>query len=197
MVNDMTGGKAGELCIGDVIFIHVGFLPFRKIAEDTNSWANHVGIVVGFNEGEAQVGESTFPFSRITSFSNFIKRSKDGLYEVRSLHVPLSREQEQLVATAAGRRYGVFYNTGFGMHSRRQFCSRLVHEVLKEALGVEVGEISTLGELLGKNPNADLRFWRIWYFGRIPWSRQTLTPASMLLSAKMQRVCGTASTALA
>ena len=74
------------------------------------------------------------------------------------------------------------------MHSRRQFCSRFVHEVIQEAIGVQVGDIQSLAQLFGQNPQANVGFWRLWYFGNIPWARQTITPASMLSSPRLKPV---------
>ena len=82
----------------------------------------------------------------------------------------------------------IHYDTGFDLNSRGQFCSRFVREVLAEATGAEVGEVVTFKTLLTSNPETDLTFWRIWYFGFIPWSRQTVTPASLLHSAKLRLV---------
>lgn len=83
-------------------------------------------------------------------------------------------------------RLGRLYDTGFNINSHRQFCSRFVHEVLKEACGESLGEISTLAALLARHPDTDLRFWKLWYFGKIPWWRQTITPASLYLDPALQ-----------
>jgi hypothetical protein len=55
-----------------------------------------------------------------------------------------------------------------------------VHEVLQQGAGVEVGEVQSLRQLLAAAPQADVGFWRAWYFGNIPWQRETVTPASVL-----------------
>jgi hypothetical protein len=34
--------------------------------------------------------------------------------------------------------------------------------------------------------NTDLRLWKIWYFGKIPWARRTITPASLYLDPTLQ-----------
>ena len=78
--------------------------------------------------------------------------------------------------------------SGFDLHSRRQFCSRYVREVLAEATGVHVGEVQTFADLLQQQPGASLDFWKVWYFGRIPWQRATVTPASLLQSHALQIV---------
>jgi len=107
---------------------------------------------------------------------------------VARLQDPLDSRQRNRIAAAARRRSGVLYDTGFDLHSRRQFCSRYVREVLMEATGTAVGDVESFFSLLARNPDADLRFWRLWYFGRIPWSRQTVTPASLLASPRLRTV---------
>ena len=89
---------------------------------------------------------------------------------------------------AARRRAAIFYDTGFNLFSRRQFCSRFVREVLHEATGTLVGEVESFSTLLARNPQADVGFWRLWFFGRIPWQRRTVTPASLLESPHLQPV---------
>lgn len=177
-----------RLQIGDIIFIRVTSLPFRKIAHDTGSWTNHVGIVTGYSDGEYQIGESTFPFSHTIPLSRFLARSEDGRFAVSRLTTPITLQERSNIEKAAQKRSGIFYDTGFDLYSKRQFCSRYVYEVLHEATGVKVGNITTLEALLKDNPNADIAFWRIWYFGQIPWERETITPANMLNSPELHSI---------
>jgi hypothetical protein len=51
-----------------------------------------------------------------------------------------------------------------------------------------VGEITTFRDLLERNPETNLRLWNIWFFGRIPWERTTVTPASLYNSASLEIV---------
>jgi hypothetical protein len=60
--------------------------------------------------------------------------------------------------------------------------------VLAEATGVTLGEVETFGALLARNPDASLAFWRFWFFGRIPWDRQTVTPASLYRSDRLHPI---------
>ncbi|TAE34708.1 MAG: YebB family permuted papain-like enzyme [Alphaproteobacteria bacterium] len=177
-----------ELRVGDIVFIHIDILPFRKIAKDTQSWTNHVGIIIDVAGDEPIVAESTFPRSTTTPFSKFLKRSKDHRVAIKRLHDPLSTAQQAAIKEAANKKLGRWYDTGFNLHSRKQFCSRYVHEVVSEALNIELGTIENMRTLLTNNPKADLLFWRIWYFGRIPWERETVTPASILHSPKLHSV---------
>jgi hypothetical protein len=176
------------MAVGDVVFIRVGATPFVRVAEATRSWTNHVGIVVDTSGPEPQVAESRFPFSGTTTLSRFVARSEGGRVAVTRLDAPLTPDQQQAVAHAAAARAGVFYDTGFDLHSRRQFCSRFVREVLLEATGRPVGEVETFAHLLARAPGTDLGFWQLWYFGRIPWARETVTPASLLESPALRPV---------
>ena len=177
-----------DLRIGDVVFIRIGAAPFRQVAAATGSWTNHVGVVVGRDDGRTVIGESRFPISGTTSLSRFVARSERRRVAVARLKMPLSPSQHASLAAAARARNGILYDTGFDLHSRRQFCSRYVHEVLHEATGVRVGEARTFRELLAEQPGADLAFWRAWYFGLIPWNRRTVTPASLLASPSLEVV---------
>jgi hypothetical protein len=163
---------------GDLLFIRVAARPFMEVATATRSWTNHVGIVVQ-TEGEPLVAESTFPFARFTPLSRFVARSIAKEVVAARPRGVLSEAHAQRIRASASRRIGIFYDTGFNLDSRRQFCSRFVSEVLDEALQIRIGEVQTFEQLYAGNPDADLRFWNAWFLGRIPWARRTLTPASM------------------
>jgi hypothetical protein len=112
-------------------------------------------------------------------------RSHGGDFVVRRLPRVLSEADQIKLRAAADKRMGTFYHTGFALRSNRQFCSKFVHEVLDEACGEKIGEIETFATLLARNPQASLNFWRVWYFGRIPWQRETITPDSLLRSSRL------------
>lgn len=176
------------LKVGDLVFIRIQARPFREVAKATNSWTNHVGVIVDVSGPEPTIAESRFPRSGTTTWSRFIARSEQGRVSVNRLRTALTPEQALRVSQAARRRSGLWYDTGFDLHSHRQFCSRFAREVLEEATGTSVGEIETFSQLLGANPDAKLGFWRVWYFGNIPWQRQTVTPAALLRSAELRTV---------
>jgi len=180
---------AATLQVGDVVFIRVPAKPFREVAAATGSWTNHVGIVVSVADGKVLIGESKFPRSRLTPLADFVGRSEGRRMAVTRLADGLTDEQRAAVPAAASKRLGIFYDTGFDLHSKsRQFCSRYVREVLLEATGRQVGEVETFAKLLAHRPDTDLGFWKLWYFGYIPWQRETVTPASVLDSPALRRV---------
>lgn len=179
---------APQLAVGDLVFIRAKARPFIEVAAATGSWTNHVGIVIATDGAEPTIAESTFPFSRTTSLSRFVARSEGGRVAVKRLADGLDADQAARIAPAALRRTGIFYDTGFDLHSRRQFCSRFAREVLQEATGTAVGDVETFGALLRLHPAANVGFWTVWYFGRIPWDRKTVTPDSVLRSAHLATV---------
>lgn len=177
---------AGQTAIGDLVFVRVRVAVFLQVAEATDSWTNHVGVVI--DADSALIAESRFPVSCITTLQRFVRRSAGGRVVVARLQSGLTPAQQQCVAEAARQRSGVVYDTGFNLHARRQFCSRYVREVLAEATGTHLGKTQTFTDLLQQRPDAPLWFWRLWYFGRIPWNRETVTPASLLQSPEVELV---------
>ena len=180
LASEPVAQLAGSLQVGDIVFTRIGAYPFRKVAEATGTWTNHVGIVLDVSGKEPVIGESRFPFSGSTTLARFVARSAGGRVAVMRLPTPLTEAQQIAIVAAAAQREHVFYDTGFDAHSRRQFCSRYVREVLAQGAGVEVGRVETFQQLLANAPQADVGFWRVWYFGSIPWERETVTPASVL-----------------
>lgn len=176
---------ASELQVGDVVFIRIPNVLFRKVAEATGSWTNHVGVVIDVSGAEPVVAESRVFRAGTTSLSAFVARSEDGRIAVRRPHGTLTAAQNDAIVRAARQRLGRWYDTGFDLHSSRQFCSRYVYEVMQEALGAQVGEVQTFAQLLADRPQTDQTFWRLWFFGHIPWQRQTVTPASQLQSPNL------------
>jgi hypothetical protein len=188
LASEPVAQLARSLQVGDIVFTRIGAYPFRKVAEATGTWTNHVGIVLDVSGTEPVIGESRFPFSGSTTLSRFVARSAGGRVAVMRLPTPLTPAQQIAIVAAAVQREHVFYDTGFDARSHRQFCSRYVREVLQQGAGVDVGRVETFEQLLASAPQADLGFWRAWYFGSIPWQRQTVTPASVLHTPGLEAI---------
>lgn len=182
------GELAKQLQVGDVVFIRIPRQPFTQVSDATSSWTNHVGIVSDVSGKEPVIAESRVPVSGETSWSKFVQRSDQGRVAVTRLAVPLDAQQQRKLRKAVAAKRGILYDTGFDLHSKRQFCSRYVREVLDETVGVKLGEVEEFSALLKRNPQADQMFWKVWYFGNIPWQRETVTPASLLRDGRMQIV---------
>ena len=188
LATESLSNLARSLRVGDIVFTRIGAYPFRKVAEATGTWTNHVGIVLDVSGVEPTIGESRFPFSGSTTLSRFVARSAGSRVAVMRLPTPLTPAQQVAIVAAAAQREHVFYDTGFDARSHRQFCSRYVREVLQQGAGVDVGQVETFKQLLASAPQSDVGFWRVWYFGSIPWQRETVTPASVLHTPGLQTV---------
>ena len=184
MINELNK----NLKVGDIVFISIPNFLYRRVARTTSSWTSHVGMVHSRKNGEWIIAESAVPLCKMTSLENFLKRSENGMFTVRRLKNELSEYDISRLQTAANQRMNQLYHLGFKYESNRQFCSKFVYEVFKEALNVEVGQLETFRELLNKNPTVSKRFWKLWFFGFIPWKRLTVTPASQLNCNKLDTI---------
>ncbi len=165
---------------GDLIFIDIPSFLFRRVARSTRSWTSHVGVALKGSDGDWQVSESRIPFSRVTPLDKFINRSMDGHFEIKRLARSLRQTETEMICRTAVENHRRLYGLGFDFDSQRLFCSKHVFEAYRAA-GLEVGKLQTFQQILEENPEADaIRFWKFWFFGSVPWSRRTVTPASQL-----------------
>ena len=173
---------------GDIVFIATRGFLFRKVARATGSKASHVGIAFKDPQRGWVVAESAIPRSRYSPLERFLARSDERWFVVRRLGRDLTPDEVQKLRAACDARMGQWYHTGFKFDSARMFCSKFVHEAYREALGLDIGTVETFSELLHRNPEEKLGFWKWWFFGRIPWARRTITPASQLESPLLRTV---------
>lgn len=179
---------ADHLQVGDLLFIRLRARPFVEAADVMLTWTNHVGIVLNTHRKEPVIAESVVPMSRLSRLSRVVARSDYWRVAVKRPSEPLTVRQQARLEQAVQRRLGAMYDVGFNLNSNWQFCSKFVREVMHEATGLQLGEIETLADLFSNNPQARLGFWKLWYLGRIPWERQTVTPVSVMLSPTLRTV---------
>jgi len=176
------------LASGDVIFISIPSVLYRSVAKATGSLASHVGIIFKDEEKGWMVAESRVPVATWTPLEKFLARTENEWFQVRRFKAGLTVDQVAVLRRECDKRMGGFYHFGFRYLSRRLFCSKLVYDVFKEALGIEVGKLETFRDLFGQQTGFSLFFWRLWFFGFIPWSRLTVTPASQTRSELLETV---------
>lgn len=171
---------------GDLVFTAIDNYVFRElVGKMTQSWASHVGIVFMDENNEWVVMESTLPWSKSGPLCSFLSRTTGNRFEIKRYPHLLPHEVMYL-REAAESRMGYLYDTGFDLYSaNRQFCSRFIHEVFSEAIGLTLGQPETFQQLKDKHPNVDHTFAKLWFFGQIPWERVTLTPKSQLLDPQL------------
>jgi hypothetical protein len=174
--------------IGDIVFTRIGGPIFANVSATTQSWTSHVGIIVDRQDGDWIVAESGIPFVRKTPLRKFLDRSQDRMFSIRRLRIPPTADQKRAMLIFADSQIGKPYSLGFDLESRNTFCSKFVHDDVFVCTQQSIGEVETFNHLLHRNPNAPLWFWKAWFFGRIPWDRRTITPASELESPLLQVV---------
>lgn len=173
---------------GDIVFTCIGAALFGQISTASQCWCNHVGIIIGHNGDDYLVAESRVPLSTVTTLSSFIQRSAGKRYAIRRLQGGLTAEQKLAIMEQVPTRLNKLYHTGFKYNSSRQFCSKFVFDIYKEALCIPVGSVETFQQLLQSNPEAKLTFWKFWFLGSIPWERKTVTPASLWLHPDLELI---------
>ena len=184
----LTETEREQIQSGDLVFIGVRSPFYRQVAATCGSWDSHVGIIFREPDGSLVVAESRMPLSCHTTLDRFLARAADGRFCIRRFRTGLTREQALQLRTEADRRMGKIYHLGFDFDSNRAFCSKLVYESFRDGLGLEVGRLETFRDLLQHNPNAPVGFWRLWFFGFIPWQRRTVTTTSQLQSTHWQTI---------
>ncbi|RVU30449.1 YiiX/YebB-like N1pC/P60 family cysteine hydrolase [Neptunomonas marina] len=169
---------------GDLLFIAIDSFLYRQVAQGTGSWCSHVGVAIQ-QHGRWYVAESAIPKVRITPLDKFIARAKSGRIAVHRFNKGISDTQLSALKQAVQSHLGKWYHLGFNYDDKRMFCSKFTALVLESALGIKLGEVETLEQLITKNPQANVGFWRCWYLGFIPWKRRTITPESLLKDPRL------------
>jgi len=173
---------ASHPAVGDVVFTRIGGPIFTRVAETTESWTSHVGIIVDYRHGDWVVAESGIPVVRRTPLRTFLGRSAGGQFALCRLRTPPTPDQQAAMRRFADAQMGIPYALGFDLKSKHTFCSKFVHDAIYAATHQSVGEVETFDHLLHQNPHAPLTFWKVWFLGSVPWERTTITPASELRS---------------
>jgi len=164
---------------GDLVFTDIPNVIFRNVAASSKTWTSHIGIIFRGDRGEWIVSESKVPLSKEVPLCEFLRNSSEYLFEIKRFHRPLSPVEIGRLHETADSMLHKLYTFGFDFDSDRMFCSKFVYLVY-QSIGIRAGKLQTFRELLAENPVSSLTFWKWWFFGRIPWDRRTVTPASQL-----------------
>jgi Permuted papain-like amidase enzyme, YaeF/YiiX, C92 family len=189
-LDDQTFGTvvASRPAVGDIVFTRIGGPIFSRVANTTQSWTSHVGIIVDYQAGDWIVAESGIPFVRKTPLRTFLGRSVNSEFSIRRLKLEPTEAQRKAMLCFADSQLGKPYSLGFDLDSQNTFCSKFVHDVVYTSTHQFIGEVETFDHLLHRNPDVPLSFWRVWFLGFIPWQRSTITPASELVSPLLRTV---------
>lgn len=136
---------------GDLIFHESKTSQAAAIKEATGSQFTHVGIV--YKSGTKwYVAEAVQPVKKTTLLTDFIKRGRNEDFVVRRLKNGMSKTQMAAVQKAISKYLGMNYDIYFEWSDKAIYCSEFTFKVFKAALGIEVGEVETWGELNTSGP---------------------------------------------
>ena len=166
--------------VGDVVFTRIGGPVFSRVADTSGSWTSHVGVIVDYRNGDWVVAESAVPFVKETPLRRFLGRSVNQEFSIRRLVSGTTPAEQAAMRAYADAHLHKIYNLGFNLDSTNTYCSKFARDVIAAGTGQQIGRVETFEELLHENPKAPVGFWTAWFFGRIPWQRRTVTPASEL-----------------
>jgi hypothetical protein len=174
-----------QLKEGDLIFTEIDNFLYRRVARVSGGWTSHVGVVFEEKGYGWTVYESRPPKVTRTPFCKFVTRSPGRFALSRWNH----SEELDAATIQKMKKIGMGqmkrpYDLWFNYDSRKTtFCSKFVDSIYQGATGERVGTLETLKDLLSNIEETpfglkDLKFWRYWFFGKIPWEQRTLSPQS-------------------
>lgn len=176
-----------DLKVGDIVFIEATNYVFQRVSVAQGGWMNHVGIVVR-EKGELVVAESTIPWVRTASICKFNNKSKDQKFSVKRVYRELMMSEEKGLYLLAKDMKRTIYDTGFNYDSKRMYCSKFVRHLVKEIMGITLGQKQKMTELYKDQDDSELSFWKVWFGGKIPWERITVTPKSLYDDSQLEVV---------
>ena len=167
---------------GDIVFQESRSAQSAAIQRATGSRYSHMGMIYR-KAGEFFVFEAVEPV-KSTPFDEWIAKGTGRHFVVKRL----SRADELLTPQALQKMLGVgrtfegkHYDLRFEWSDDRIYCSELVWKIYNRALGLEIGDLETMGDLNVSDPAVDEKIRERW--GRLPSSDQiVISPAAMYSS---------------
>ncbi|MDR0510708.1 MAG: YiiX family permuted papain-like enzyme [Rikenellaceae bacterium] len=183
-------GQAPEegLQEGDVIFQRSQSSQSEAIRLATGSEWSHCGLMARGEGGRWYVFEAVQPV-KLTPLDEWVARGRGGKYVVRrlrddSLLTPARLQKMREIATGwTGRSYDM----AFEWSDERLYCSELVWKIYRRAVGIEVGQLQTLGDLDLTAPAVKTKL-RERYGAQIPYDQKVITPAAIFDSEALVTV---------
>ena len=121
---------------GDIVFYESTSRqsPVIKLAQHSK-WT-HCGIV--FHVGEKAYVYEAAGTVKYTPLKDWIAKGKNGVYCVKRLKMPLSKEAVAKMKAVGGGFKGKHYDTLFQWSDTKMYCSELVWKIYKQGAGIEL-----------------------------------------------------------
>lgn len=171
-----------EIQNGDIIFQTSTSGQSKAIQIATGSKYSHMGII--YKQGDDFfVFEAVQPV-KLTPLNDWIKRGENEQYVIKRI-----KDSERLLTPETltkmkriGEKYtGKDYDLYFEWSDSKIYCSELVWKIYKEAVGLEIGKLESLGDFNLTDKSVKQKLTER-YGDNIPKDELVISPASMFNS---------------
>jgi uncharacterized protein YycO len=181
--------SSGELQFGDVVFQSSTSGQSLAIQLATDSKYSHVGMVIGFQNGDWQILEAVQPV-RMNGLSLWRKGGDTEEIAVRRIigaDSLITDEVKDKMIREGTSYLGKDYDIYFDWSDEEIYCSELVWKIYHETLGIELGKLRPLKEFNLQSPEVK-RIMKQRYGDSIPWESLMISPGDMYDSELFESV---------
>lgn len=159
----------------------------------TNSQIDHAAIVVKapktstlplvskFFTKDGEVVEAWTPIAKRTNLAEFIARDSGQYIQLRLKPEYMNKNSINDVVKIAQSYVGKEYDYHFEESEDKIYCSELVYKAYEKGANIPVGKVQRISEFGRKSAKG---YWTEHFNGNIPWERQIISPAGLLITDK-------------
>jgi len=169
----------------DIIFQTSKSSQSKAIQIATKSKYSHMGIV--YRKGDALFVFEAIQPVKLTPLADWINRGKNAHYVVKRIKNAasiLTAEKLSAMKKFGNHFLGKDYDLYFEWSDDKIYCSELVWKIYKEALGIEIGELETLGEFDLTNEIVRAKM-KERYGDDVPLDEKVISPVAIFESDKL------------
>ncbi len=173
---------------GDIIFHTSRSAQSVAIQRATGLQYSHLGIVYVYS-GQPHVFEAVEPV-KLTPLYEWTARGEAGHFVVKRLvdaNVLLTEEALARMLKIGRVFSGKHYDLYFAWSDDRLYCSELVWKVYKRALGIELGQLESMGHFNISDPLVQQKI-RDRFGGNMPEEEPVISPAAVFASPELVTV---------
>lgn len=164
-----------------------------SIRASTKSPIDHAAIVVippkknlfsfifKSNGSDGEVVEAWTPVAKRTPLSEFLARDSGKYIQLRLKPEYRSKQVIDEVVKVADSYVGREYDYHFEESEDKIYCSELIYKAYDKGAGIPAGKIQKISDFDKKVAEA---YWREHFNGKIPWERNVISPAGLLMTDK-------------
>jgi hypothetical protein len=178
---------APDIKPGDILFQTSKSSQSQAIQLATHSPYSHMGLVVS-RAGVLYVLEAEGRV-QLTPLPEWTSRGQGGAYVVKRLKNPgvLSASGLARLTQTALKFLGLPYDPYFEWSDDRFYCSELVWKAYDRALGIQLGDLTTLSAFDLSNPIVKQKLLER-FGGQVPANEKVISPASMFASPLLETI---------